>query len=143
MLVRTLAVWLAGLLAAPDALAACTGTAKREASALTEAVDRFSRVSSAAQVQVVDAVACTDERVCVAKRVCVEALDPTARALALKDEVGAKIADIEGARLAPDSPEAQGLPGKLDEASRLLRQGHEKMAECDAKLADLRVAYGF
>ena len=40
-----------------------------------------------------DAIACTDERVCEAKRVCMEALDPTARALALKDEVGVKLAD--------------------------------------------------
>jgi hypothetical protein len=127
----------------PAVMAACTGSAKREAAALTEAVDRFSRVSSAAQVQAVDAVSCTDERVCEAKRVCMEALDPTARALALKDEVGLKLADIEAARLSPDAAAAQELPGKLDEASRLLREGHAKMHECDAKLTDLKLAYGF
>lgn len=122
---------------------ACTGTAKREASALTEAVDRFSRASTGAQVAAVDAVSCTDERVCAAKRVCMEALDPTARALALKDEVSQKLADLEAARIAPDSPVAQELPAKLDEASRLLSDGHAKMHECDAKLTDLRVTYGF
>jgi hypothetical protein len=142
MVPRTLALGLAASLTAPAALSACTGSAKREAAALTEAVDRFSRVSSAAQVQAVDAVACTDERVCEAKRVCMEALDPTARALTLKDEVGRKLADLEAARLAPDSAVAAELPGKLDEASRLLREGHAKMKDCDAKLTDLRITYG-
>ena len=39
------------------------GSAKREAAALTEAVDRFSRVSSEAQAKVVDDLPCTDEPV--------------------------------------------------------------------------------
>ena len=38
---------------------------------------------------------------------------------------------------------AQELPGKLDEASRLLTEGHSKMHECDAKLTDLKLTYGF
>ena len=110
---------------------------------MSEAVDRFSRASTVAMAQAVDAVSCTDERVCDAKRVCMEALDPTAKALALKDEVSLRLTDLEAARLAPDSATAQELPGKLDEASRLLREGHAKMHECDAKLTDLRVTYGF
>ncbi len=134
---------LASWFVVPLTLSACTGSAKREAAALTEAVDRFSRSSSTAQVEAVNAVSCTDERVCLAKRVCMDALDPTARALELKDEVGQKLADLEAARLAPDSAVAQELPGKLDEASRLLTEGHSKMHECDAKLTDLRVTYGF
>jgi hypothetical protein len=136
-----LARWLAVPLTAA-ALSACTDSAKREAAALTEAVDRFSRSSSTAQAAAVDAVPCTDERVCQAKRACTAAVDPTARALALKDEVGQKLGDIEAARLAPDSAVAQELPGKLDEASRLLTEGHSRMRECDAKLTDLRVTYG-
>jgi len=35
------------------------------------------------------------------------------------------------------------LPAKLEEATRLLREGHKKMDECDTKLTDLRVAYAF
>ncbi len=146
MSLRSPARWLAVAavsLTAQAAVSACTPPAKREAAALSEAVDRFSRASTVAQAQAVDAVACTDERVCDAKRICMEAVDPTAGALALKDEVGVKLADIEAARLAPDSAAAQELPGKLDEASRLLREGHSKMHECDAKLTDLRVTYGF
>jgi hypothetical protein len=139
---RTFVHWFAVLLTAA-ALPACTDSAKREAAALTEAVDRFSRSSGTAQVDAVNAVACTDDRVCEAKRICMEALDPTARALVLKDEVGQKLADLEAARLAPDSVVARELPGKLDEASRLLTKGHSKMHECDAKLTDLKLTYGF
>ena len=132
------------LCAAQMTLLACDGgAAKHEAAALTDAVDRFSKVSSEAQAKVVDDLPCTDARVCEAKRVCMEALDPTARALALKDEVAAKLADIEAARLAPDAAVAEELPGKLDEATRLLHEGHSKMHECDAKLTDLKMTYGF
>ena len=141
MRLRTFVYWFAVLSTA--AASACTDSAKREAAALTEAVDRFSRSSGTAQVQAVNAVACTDDRVCEAKRICMEALDPTARALALKDEVSGKLADLESARLAPDSSVAQELPGKLDEASRLLTEGHSKMHECDAKLTELKLTYGF
>jgi hypothetical protein len=119
-----------------------SGSAKREAAALTDAVDRFSKVSGPAEAKAVDDVPCTDERVCEAKRVCMEAIDPTARALAIKDEVSAKLADIEAARLAVDAAGAQELPSKLDEASRLLREGHSKMHDCDRMLTDLKVTYG-
>jgi hypothetical protein len=128
-------------------LAACTGSGKREAAALTEVVDRFRATSGgasgAAQADAVRATPCSDDRVCDAKRTCVAAVDPTAKALALKNEVAQKLADIEAARLAPDAPEAQALPQKLDDASRLLREGHDKMEQCDTKLTDLRLAYGF
>jgi hypothetical protein len=97
----------------------------------------------AAQAQGVAAVACSDPRVCDAKRTCVEAIDPTVKAFALKEEVSARVTDIEAARLAPGSAEANALPGKLDEATRLLQEGHRRMDECDSRLTDLRVAYGF
>ncbi len=141
---RALTIYLAVLWLWPTALLACDGgSAKREAAALTEAVDRFSKVSGQAQAKAVDDVSCTDERVCEAKRACVAAIDPTARALALKDEVAAKLADIEAARLAPDAAAAEELPGKLDAATRSLREGHSKMHECDTKLTDLKLTYGF
>jgi hypothetical protein len=136
---RTPAVFLA------VSLAGCAGAAKREAAALTEAVDRYrhaNSASNASQVAGVSAVSCTDAQVCDAKRACVEAIDPTVRALALKDEVRRRLADIEAARLAPDSPEAQDLPAKLDHATHLLRDGHAKMDDCDKRLMDLQVKYG-
>jgi soluble cytochrome b562 len=125
---------------------ACTNSPKREATALADAVDRFRNANGAAvaaQAAAVTAVACTDARVCEARHACVDAVDPTARALALKDEVTLKLADIESAKLSPEAPEAQELPGKLDEASRLLQEGHTKMQACETKLTDLRVTYAF
>lgn len=128
------------------AVAACTNAGKHEAASLTEAVDRYRHADDAnkeAQGRLVSAVACTDERVCAAKSACVAAIDPTNRALALKDEVTRRLADLEQKRLAPDSPEAQALPGKLDEAERLLKDGHAKMTVCDAKLAELHIQLGY
>jgi hypothetical protein len=125
-------------------LAACTAAGKRETVALTSAVDGFLHASgptAIAQAQAVGTVACTDDRVCAAKKICVDAIDPTARAMSLKDEVSQRLADIEAAKLAPNSPEASALPAKLDDASRLLREGHDKMQACEKSLADLAVAY--
>jgi hypothetical protein len=127
-------------------LPACAGPGKSEAIALTHAVDKFLHAAGpagTAEAQAVAAVSCTDERVCDAKQVCVGAIDPTAKSMALKDEVSQRLADIEAHRLTPDSPAAQALPAKLDEASRLLRDGHDRMAVCETKLADLQVAFHF
>ena len=127
------------------AIAACTGSAKRETMTLAGAVDRYRHADGAAkeaQGQAVGAVPCSDARVCAAKQACVAAIDPTTRALALKDEVTRRLDDVEQKRLAPDSPEAQALPGKLDEAERLLKEGRAHMADCDAKLAELQVTLG-
>jgi cell pole-organizing protein PopZ len=141
---RTLTLLLA-LSCSSLALAGCTGAGKREAATLADAVDRFRRAndaSKAAQAQAVAAVACTDPKVCDAKQVCVAAIEPTARAFALKDEVTRRLEDIEQKRVAPDAPEAQHLPDQLDEAQKLLEQGRAKMGDCEKKLADLRVDFG-
>jgi len=125
------------LLVVACTLGACAGSARRESAALADAVDRYRRAengSKASQGQSVLAVACTNAEVCAAKQACLAAVDPTTRALALKDEVAARLVDLQAKRLAPDAPEADALPGKLDEAERLLREGRAKMADCDAKL---------
>jgi hypothetical protein len=124
---------------------ACTGAGKREAASLAEAVDRYRRADDASKDVLgreVAAVACTEARVCEAKQACLAAIEPTTRALLLKDEVASRLGDLEHKRLAPDSPEALALPGKLDDAERLLAEGRTQMALCDAKLAELRVAFG-
>jgi ABC-type molybdate transport system ATPase subunit len=126
-------------------LAACSNQAKREAAILMAAVDGFRRAdgaSKAALAAKVARVACTDEKVCAAKRACVEAIDPTARALALKEEVATSVSDIERKRVAPESPEARALPAKLDEAERLLNEGRLKMSACDRGLAELQLQHG-
>jgi hypothetical protein len=123
---------------------ACSGAGKREAAALVASVDRFlhaSGPSTAAQAKAVSDVPCTDARVCEAKQICVAAVDPTAKAIELKDEVDQRLGEIQAAKLAPDSPEARALPAKLDDATRLLKEGHDKMQACETALADLQVAY--
>lgn len=133
------------LAAALIGVMACEGSARRESALLTDAVDRYRRAemgAKAAQRQAILALACTDAEVCAAKQACLAAINPTTRALALKDEVASRLGDIQNGRLAPDAPEADALPGKLDEAERLLREGRAKMADCDGRLADLRVHHG-
>ena len=126
-------------------LVACGNAGKREAAALVDAVDRYQRADGPSKDvlgQAVSALACSDSRVCEAKRTCVAAIEPTTRALTLKDDVARRLADLEQRRLETDSPEVQALPGKLDDAERLLKDGRAKMAACDARLADLRMAFG-
>ena len=133
------------LSAVVTAVVGCAGSGRRETSALAVAVDLYRRADDASRAQRVAAIAkvdCSDPAVCQAKGACLAAAEPTARALALKTEVTLRLADIEGHRLAPDDPEAQALPDKLDEASRLLVAGRAKMTECEKALADLRLKYG-
>jgi hypothetical protein len=128
------------LLVLACSLGACAGSARRESAALADAVDRYRRAdngSRASQGQAVLAIVCTAAEVCAAKQACLAAIDPTTRALALKDEVAARLADIQAKRLSPAAPEADALPSKLDEAERLLHEGRTKMADCDAKLVKL------
>jgi hypothetical protein len=137
-----LLVVLAGL---ASALAACGGPGKREATTLADAVDRYRRADEASKEaagKAVAAVECTDAKVCDAKQACLAAIEPTTRSIALKNEVARMLGEIEAKRLAPDAPEAAALPGKLDEAERLLKDGRAGMARCDARLTDLRVAFG-
>ena len=139
---RALALWVAAVAAA----AGCTsGAGRRETAALLNAVDGYRNAAVAAKgarAQAVGAVACSEASVCEARKVCVDAMEPTTRALALKDEVAARLADIEGHRLPPDDPQAAVLPAKLDEAQHLLESGRAKMTDCERRLADLRVQYG-
>jgi hypothetical protein len=69
-------------------------------------------------------------------------MNPTTRALRLKDEVAARLIDVEHERLDPAALDGGSLADKLDEASRLLETGRAKMTECERRLADLRVKYG-
>ena len=127
-------------------LAGCADPARREATSLTDAVDRYRQASNGAgrqaEAQLVAAIACTDRRVCDAKQACLAAIEPTVRSLELKDEVTRRLEDLEQKRLDPTSPEARALPGKLDQAEELLKDGRAKMTVCDARLRDLRMSPG-
>jgi len=80
--------------------------------------------------------------VCAAKARCVEATTATAGALRLKQEAETVLDEVEAAKRPPDDPALRALPAKLDEASRLLKTGHEAMPSCDEKILVLRERYG-
>jgi hypothetical protein len=126
-------------------LCACQGSGKAEAASLDDAVDRYRRAEGsqkASELQAVTDLPCANAEVCDAKETCLGAMRPTTRALSLKDEVARMLADLQGKRLPVDAEAAQSLPAKLDEATRLLQEGRGKMADCEKKLADLRLHYG-
>jgi hypothetical protein len=126
------------------AIAACGRSAKNEAAALANVVDRCRKAGAASranEVKNVQDFPCTVDDVCAAKRSCAEGLARTAEALAIKDRVAQRLDDIEAKRLAPDDPEAEALPGQLDTATRLLGQGRVNMTICDTRLAELSVKY--
>jgi hypothetical protein len=132
-------------LATISGLLGCSAPGRREASALIEAVDRYRRADNPSkfnQAQAVGAVSCSATAVCAAKRICLDAINPTTHALSLKDEVAARLGDIEQRHLDPRAPEAASLADKLDEAARLLEIGRAKMTECERRLADLRLEFG-
>jgi hypothetical protein len=140
-------VWrLAGVLALGALAMACaSGEGKRETSALIDSVERYRRAGDAERPGAVDAMramALSEAPVREARDTCAAAADATTRALGLMNEVRAKTSDLEGKRLAPDAPEAQALPRKLDEAETLLASGRRGMTDCERRLADLRVRYG-
>ena len=141
----------AALLALAPALLACaasgcTDAGKHEAASLVGAVDAYQRAqpgpSKADRGKAVADVPCSDARVCEAKRVCVSAIELTVRAIALRDDVAARVADLETGALSKDAIEARQLPTRLDEAERLLTEGRARMAECDSKLRDLQLDFG-
>lgn len=124
---------------------ACGNPAKREAASLVSAVDRFRRAGNPSKPQearTIASVACADPEVCAAKEACLAASEPTAKALALKNEVEHGVSDLEQKKLSPDDPVARSLPEKLDQAQHLLEEGHGKMAACDEKVGRLRIKYG-
>jgi hypothetical protein len=126
------------------AMTACTATGRREMAALEDAVDRYRHSQSPSRPDLAQAVArvtCTQAAVCEAKSACLAGIEPTTRALLLKDEVASRIGDLEQRRLAADAPEAQALPGKLEEATRLLEIGRTQMADCERRLIDLHLRY--
>jgi len=109
------------------------------------AVDAFRRAENAdkpERAQAVEAVQCTDHDVCEARDACLAATRPTAKGLMLKREVEAGLADLQGGRIDQDAAKTRDLPQKLEEASRLLDEGHARLPACDAKLTALRLKYG-
>jgi hypothetical protein len=124
-------------------LAAC-GSQRREVASLVEAVDRYRRAEMDAKAPLASALAavpCTEAEVCDAKTACVAAATPTVQGVALKAQVEASLAQLHAGKLTQDQAAALELPKKLDEASRLLEDGHAKLPTCHAKITALRLKF--
>jgi hypothetical protein len=125
-------------------IAACS-SAKPEAAMLVASVDRFHRASNddrPARADAITQVVCRDDDVCSAKNLCIEATTATATALRLKHEVELTLAEVESGKRDPGDPAAKLLAGKLDQASLLLKKGHDAMPACDQRILVLRERYG-
>jgi hypothetical protein len=126
------------------ALAVACSSAKPEAASLVASVEMFHRASNEerpARADALASVACRDAEVCGAKALCVEAAAATAKALRLKQEAEATLADVESGKRSREDPSALGLPAKLDEATILLKRGRDTMPACDQKILILRERY--
>ena len=120
---------------------ACTPRGKEETAMLIAAVDRVRGAPDASKSDAVaplKAVPCDEPSICEVKKECVAFAEKTVAGLALKTEVERTLAAVTAGKLAAADPAAQALPGKLDDASRLLREGEASLVKCDERLVHLK-----
>lgn len=125
-------------------LALACGGARQEADSLVRAMERFRRAENTDKPAAFDAVRatrCSAADVCRAQRECLAYAEPTAKALALKAEVEKALVALESDAMPKDSSEARALPGKLDEAERMLKEGMDHLEPCDNELLALKRAH--
>lgn len=125
-------------------LVGCDSAERRDAETVLAAVRRFRTADNASTPAMVDALKatpCVAPDACKTRDDCVAVGEATAKALRLKAEVEKGIAAVEKGALAKDSPEAQELPKKLEEAETLLKQGHDGLATCDEQVQALKRKY--
>lgn len=94
--------------------------------------------SKAESVGVLKAVPCDEPSICEVKTECVAFAEKTVAGLALKTQVERTLADVKAGKVAAGDPAAQALSGKLDDASRLLREGEASLVKCDERLVHLK-----
>ncbi len=120
---------------------ACTPRGKEETAMLIAAVDRVRSAPEASKGEAVaplKAVPCDEPSICEVKAECVAFAEKTVAGLALKTEVERTLVDVKAGKVAAADPAAQALPGKLDDASRLLREGETSLVKCDERLVHLK-----
>jgi hypothetical protein len=131
---------------ATAAAAACTPAGKQEAAQVVEAMDRFRKadnVAKPATVETLRAVKCTAQDVCKTRDACLASAEATSKALKLKSEVEQGLSAVEKGTMPKESPQAQALGGKLDEAENLLKEGFAALPACDDQIMALKRTYQF
>lgn len=124
--------------------AACNLEAKQEADSLVRAMERFRKAENKDKpdmIGVVKNTKCSAADVCAARTECLAYADATARALKLKRDVELSLFAVESGAIPKDSEDAKALPGKLDEAEKLLKEGFGHLQPCDDQLMALRRTY--
>lgn len=120
------------------------GGQKQEAAQVVEAMSRFRKADNRAKpstVEALRAVKCSAADVCKARDACLASAEATAKALRLKSEVEQGLAEVEKGVVARESADAKALPGKLDEAEALLKEGFAALPGCDDQLMALKRRY--
>lgn len=115
---------------------------KEEAGALVHSIEVYrgaSDIDKQAAVEKIKAVTCTTAEICDAKDECLKMAQPTANALAIKLQGRRTLDAVE--KEAGIEAEVKALPDRLDEASRLLDEGHEHLHSCQEKLTGLQIKY--
>ncbi len=121
-------------------LVACDAD-RGDAERVVSVVERYRRAENAEKPALADAIRatpCKAADVCQARDACAASAEPTGKALRLKHEVETKLAAVDRGDLPRESPEAQALPAKLDEAESLLKDGFDHLKPCDDAVLALR-----
>jgi hypothetical protein len=137
----SLVLFLAGF--APAFLCACSHE-KQEAGAVIHAVEQFRAApdeNKMVRVAELTGVTCSTPEICDVKIECLKWAEPTAKALAIKVQAQKTLAQIQNGQEQPNDPNVKDLPDKLDEASRLLDEGHAELQPCEEKVTGLRIKY--
>lgn len=127
--------------AALAALPGCDSAERRDAASVLIAIQRFRTAPNETLPSMVDnlrSTPCASTDACKARDECLALGELTARALRLSNEAEQTLAALKKGTVAESSPEALLVPKKLDEASALLKQGHEGLPRCDEAVQALK-----
>ncbi len=117
---------------------------KQEAGALIHAIEQFRAANDetkTVRVAELTGVKCSTAEICDAKIECLKWAEPTAKALAIKVHATQLLADVKNGKEMPGDPSIKALPDQLDDASKLLDEGHAELQPCEEKLTGLRIKY--
>ncbi len=107
-------------------------------------MDRFRKAESGAKdaaIVPLRAVQCSTADVCATRSACLGSAEATLKALQLKHDVEQGLRALESGSLAREGATATALPAQLDRAQRLLNEGFQGLATCDAQVLALKRTY--